>query len=211
MPDIVLLLDESLSMSEYTKYYIKGINILINEQKQINPELSLTLIKFNEKISVLCHNTKLKSIPEITNEHYKPDKATALYDAIGAGILSKLEDKTNTNRVIMIIVTDGEDNCSQKFKEKEIAEKIKELTNKGWLFLYLGVGTNVINKGKELGIKNCVTYSQSESSIRKMIDVCNIAIGRFIYHWTGVKNKYLNKRIPNDISDLISGLGKMSM
>jgi len=51
MTDIVFLLDESLSMIEYSKSYIDGINNLINTQKQFNPNSKFSLIKFNNEIN----------------------------------------------------------------------------------------------------------------------------------------------------------------
>ena len=209
MPDIVFVLDESLSMESYSSIYLQKINSLISHQKIVNPNMSMSIIKFNDKITRLCHNMFMKDIPELTKADYSPSSTTALYDAIAAGIVCKMDDEKHKNRVIVIILTDGDDNESQKFTESDINNEIRKLRKQGWLFLYLGVGKNIASYGKKLGIDTCVCFSHSNTSISKVMGVCNNVINDAVKSWsTGQMGNY---RAPDDVSDLVSSIGGMKL
>ena len=108
MFDLILYIDESGSMISYSKYYINGMNKLISAIKEINSDIRVTIIKFNNQINFLCNDMKVKEIPKLIKEHYKPDGTTRLYDGLGEGLLYK----RNCDNVLAIIMTDGEDNSS---------------------------------------------------------------------------------------------------
>jgi len=129
---IIFLLDESTSMSYFSSSYIDGINCLINKQKIMNPNVSFSMVTFSESIKVVCLNINMLLVPEFTCANYRPFGCTALYDAIGNSIKLKETD----NNVIMIIMSDGEENFSKKFNLNTIKNKIEELSNK-WEFIYI--------------------------------------------------------------------------
>ena len=204
MTDIVFLLDESLSMIEYSKSYINGINNIINTQKQFNPYSKFSLIKFNNEINTVCIDSIINTLPEFTSKYYNPDGLTKLYDAIGHIIDIKFTNELK--QVIVIILTDGEDNYSNKYNLQSISEKILFVKSNGWEFVYIAANQNAQLVGHMLGIETCLTYNETVKSIDNIANACNIAIGHAMYKWSGIYNKYCEKRIPTDIIDLMKDL-----
>ena len=198
MCDIVFVMDESLSMNKNRNYYLQALNCIVDIQKQKNPFTKFTFLKFNTRIEFLCQDILIKDVPIITSEHYTPSGVTALYDAVGISIKYKMQNPAK--KVLFIILTDGEDNSSQKFTRYQLFERIGHLAENGWGFIYIGANQNAKITGRELGIDTCVTYSESRTSIGKVVDVCSVAIDNY--------NGVAQKVMPDDVSDLF---GKMKI
>ena len=209
MTDIVFLLDESLSMYQYAKSYINGINKLINTQKQFNQNSKFSLIKFNSEINTLCIDSKINTLPEFTSNYYSPNGQTKLYDAIGHII--KIKFTNELKQVIVIILTDGEDNCSTEYNLASISEKISFVKNNGWDFVYIAANQNAQIIGHMLGIETCLTYNETEKSIDNVADACSISIGHAMYKWSGIRNKYCETSMPTDVMDLTEDLANFTI
>lgn len=204
MTDIIFVLDESASMRRYSESYISGINSFINTQKQFNPQASFTMVKFNTTVTTLCVDSKIHTLPEFTSNHYKPCGITAMYDAIGHAI--NLKYNGDIQNVVMIILTDGQDNHSKNFNNVTIAGKIGYMKQRGWSFVYIATDHNSHKFGQNMNIDTCLTYSESDRSIAKLADACNIAVGHAISIWSGNENPFSQKEMPTDISDLMDNL-----
>ena len=137
---IVIILDESYSMQLKKHEVIEGFNTFIDKQKEIkNDNPHLYLIKFNHEINVLYKNVELNKIPYLTNETYIPDGFTKLYDAIYEGIKRVKENLSNNNKVIFVIITDGEDNFSTKVTYTDLLDLIQiHEAMENWTFIYIG-------------------------------------------------------------------------
>jgi uncharacterized protein YegL len=211
MLDIVFILDESTSMADHIDEYINGVNTLLNTQKQQNPMANLTIVKFSSNVNVLCVDSKMCTLPEFTTEHYRPDGVTALYDAIGYAITLKHDRNINSmdtvNNVIVIILTDGEDNHSSHDTLETIIDKIEYLKNIGWEFVFIAANQNATAMGIRMGIDTCVSYSTNKESIAQVAEACNVAIGHAVQKWTGVANMYSNQEMPFDLKDIMEGFG----
>jgi len=204
MTDIIFVLDESASMRKHSDAYIAVINAFINTQKKINPLSSFTMVKFNTTVTTLCVDSKIHTLPEFTREHYHPDGITAMYDAIGHAI--DLKHNGSVQKVVMFILTDGQDNYSKKFNNSLIAEKINYMKQRGWTFVYIATDQNAQKFGENMNIDTCLSYSESDMSISRIASVCNIAIGHAIARWTGNENPFSQQEMPTDISDLMNNL-----
>ena len=119
---IILLLDESGSMIHNRIEILQAVNNFVKDQ-QSKPEdgSTLSILMFNNKIRVLFNNKELKDVPKLTENDYYPDGMTALYDAIGNAI----DDHAGRKRVLMVIVTDGQENSSKKYNKHTIKQKIE--------------------------------------------------------------------------------------
>lgn len=148
---IILILDESTSMRGKKQKMINSINNMINQQRQVDPlrnhEIQFTVVKFNDKVS----DPVSKSLNhfQFTQQDYNPDGCTALYDAIG----HTLVHFRNEYSVIVVIVTDGQDNMSKTYKKySQIEEMVNYLkTNNNWKFLYLCENPDQFYRGNSLG------------------------------------------------------------
>ena len=134
------------------------------------------------------------TVPEFTDEHYQPDGITSLYDAIGYIIDLKYTNTLNTT--LVFILTDGDDNNSSKYTLQTISKRIKYLKQCGWVFIFIAANQNAQESGGKLGIDKCITYNETDNSIARVAEACNIAVGHAVTQWTGQKNEYIHQEIP---------------
>lgn len=201
-PEIVILLDTSLSIHKYITFYVEGINYLINTQKQINPRTRLTIIEFNNYIKLYCMNVALENIPVISPKDINVFGCTSLYDAIGYSIELKKYEKKPT---IFIVITDGNDNYSKKYSNIDIINIISKIPKNVFNFIYVGGDQDAKTEGNNLGIDNCIKFSSSNQSIKIVFDMINRLINKLSYQMTGDINMLSNINnvdIMDDVSDL---------
>ena len=166
VPRIIICLDETGSMGVNKAVTISSYNEWLDCNRKKNDDEDqfprFTLVRFNTE-SELEEHKSVESAPRLTNENYKPDNCTALYDAIGRSINSYKDEKDN----IMVILTDGEENSSRLFDRLEIKELIETYTEEhGWIFHYLGAAADSWSVGQTIGIRDakfCTSYVADEA------------------------------------------------
>lgn len=165
---IVVILDESGSMECIRDDMIKALNSLIKEQKEIKDRpCKFTLVKFNNEVTRLIKNLDLKEVSELSRKDYIPNSTTALYDAIGSTI-NWFRYESN---VLMVIVTDGQENASKKYNYKEITQMLDEKQKyREWTYVYLSNDLSTAKQGDNLGLykssysTNCVQDQNNYSN-----------------------------------------------
>ena len=147
---IVLVLDESGSMESIRNDMLKSINDLIKEQQQVKERPStFTLVKFSDKVNRYISNKPLNNIKLLSSEDYTPNGATALYDAIG----DTINWFRNEKDVLMVIVTDGQENSSTKYNKYEINRMIEQKKERNnWSYVYLSNDLNTQLQGDNIGL-----------------------------------------------------------
>ena len=154
MTQILLILDESQSMTDIQQGIIDSVNSFIKSQKELKEdsgsETTFTFLKFNQDVYTILSNVDLNSVRDLTKETYSPSGRTALFDAMGWGLL---ELNVNLNeKVIVVIVTDGQDNSSVIFDKKEIFDLVSRRKQQGWNFFYLSSDIDTFKQGEDLGL-----------------------------------------------------------
>ena len=159
---IVFIIDESGSMQGSNSDVIEGFNSFIEKQKTENRgKITVSLYKFNNLVTRVISNKSAAKVRKLTNEDYNPSGFTALYDAIGQAIhetdkqLSALPEKERPDKVMVVIITDGEENASKEFSATAIKSTIsthEELLH--WSFIFLGSGLSDFKDAEAIGIKN---------------------------------------------------------
>jgi uncharacterized protein YegL len=151
---LVNILDASGSMGRLQEATIAGYNQYLQSQEGKGVNLVYT-VTFSNKTAVIRELDTLSS-GLITNRDYQPNGGTALYDAIGETVnrIDKLLNTLSTNwKVIVNIITDGEENSSRYFSEVDIQQLIEDHQNKGWLFIYAGAHNQAKQEAKKMRIK----------------------------------------------------------
>lgn len=136
---------------------ISGFNEYINTlRKQKN--VLFTLTKFNsDKVDIVYNGVPLSDVKELTNDNYRPNYFTPLYDAIGRTIKS-LGDAKN---VLLVIQTDGQENSSKEFTRQVVFDLVTEKKKEGWTFVFLGADMDAYGASAAIGISkgNTVNYA----------------------------------------------------
>jgi len=181
---IVFIIDESGSMEGSNSDVIGGFNSFVDRQKTENSgEITISLYKFNDVVSTIITNKPASEISNLTNKDYSPKGFTALFDAIGLAIqetdkqLTRLPESKRPDKVMVVIITDGEENASKEFSSTAIKSAIsthEDLLH--WSFIFLGSGLKDFKDAESLGIKHRANAPQwklksninhvAESSIR---------------------------------------------
>lgn len=179
--EIVCILDRSGSMDHLTSKTIEGYNSFLKDQKAEPGKANWTLCLFDggrnawnkdAKSYELIHISQdINSIPELTTEVYSANGSTALLDAVGNTIKEVYErTKNNPNaKVIMMIITDGEENASVEYKKEQIADMVKERQEKDkWAFIFLGANIDSFSTGGGYGVSagNTMNFSASDAGVQ---------------------------------------------
>ena len=151
------VLDETGSMYPNTAATISAFNEYIQtlSDGRTGP-MKLFLTQFNSsKLEVTRENVPVQSVPEMTEEDYRPAANTPLYDAIARSIRvveGRAARYKNKPLILTTIMTDGEENDSRTWTREKIFDLIKEKEAEGWDFSYLGVGTQAWVAARSVGI-----------------------------------------------------------
>jgi hypothetical protein len=168
--EIICIIDRSGSMEPITTESIDGFNNFLNEQKSEEGTASVTLYLFNSHLSLIYENLSITSSPYLDQNNYIPNGGTALLDAIGTVIdstgvrLSKTPEPNRPEKVLICILTDGEENQSRIYNKAEILKKITHQTvNYNWIFVFLGANQDSFSEAEKIGISKDYTSGFNSS------------------------------------------------
>ncbi|MDQ7841399.1 MAG: hypothetical protein RDU83_10270 [bacterium] len=158
---IAVILDRSGSMESIRDDTIGGFNAFLKKQKAEPGKATLTLVQFDtqDPYEVIHRFAPIKDVPELNRKTYVPRASTPLLDALGRGIndlemsLGKLKKEDRPSQVVVVVVTDGEENSSREFRKDQIEEMIKEKAEKdSWQFVFLSADLAAIGDAMAVGI-----------------------------------------------------------
>lgn len=159
LTEIVCVLDRSGSMASLTNDAIGGFNSFLDEQKKLPGDARLSLILFDHEYIVQADNAPIQQVEPLTAQTYVPRGSTALLDAIGRAItnvgerLTKTSERDRPSKVIVVILTDGEENASHEYTKQRIADMIKHQQEQyNWRFVYLGVAVDAFADARAFNI-----------------------------------------------------------
>ena len=164
----VLVVDRSGSMMDTQQAAQGGIDNFIEEQKNGEGRLTLTIIEFDNQIDTVCD---FMPIEEVNSYHLSPRGATALFDAIGVAInstgekLAELPEEDRPGKVVVTIVTDGYENSSREFNSFAIKDLISHQEEKySWAFGFLGADLSS-SQGSTINIHNSTSYDSNNTGV----------------------------------------------
>lgn len=171
--DIVFMLDKSGSMGGQEENTIGSFNEYLEKEKKNNYKTYITTVLFSDNYSILHDRIEASKVRKITEKDYYVGGCTALYDALGNTIQS-LKEK-DTDKVLFIIITDGYENASIKYKKEDIKRLIKK--NNNYEFIYIGADIDSYATGNNIGIRstNIANFKKDKTGTSKMFK----AIGCF--------------------------------
>jgi len=162
-----IILDRSGSMNVCRDVTIDAVNNYVKELNGGNfkGRLSLTLFD-SDGIDLLWDAVKLKECPKLDRETYVPRSMTPLYDAVGRTVRDLDSENTdNYDGVVLVIVTDGEENFSKEFTKEAIKQLLDDKQkNDEWLVLYLGANQDAFAEGGAIGTQSAATMNYTTDS-----------------------------------------------
>jgi uncharacterized protein YegL len=176
---VVFLLDESGSMAGNALEMVQSTNIFLRKQKadlhsealqkakavlasdasaeeiaaktaeeEAKDQTMFSMYCFNTDVRTVVPPTRLTDVAELKQDVYNPDGGTALFDAMHWAI----DNNAAKKRVMVVVVTDGEENASHNRDKSELTKKIEKATADGWCFVYLAADLTSSKGGDGMGI-----------------------------------------------------------
>ncbi len=159
LTELVFILDRSGSMSGLEKDTIGGFNSMLEKQKKMDGECRITTVLFDNNYKLLHDRIDIKAVGPMTEKEYYVGGSTALLDAIGATIDKIASVQKNTaeeyraDKVMFVIITDGEENSSREYSLEKIRKMIgREKKKYGWEFIFLGANIDAVEAASRFGI-----------------------------------------------------------
>lgn len=174
---IVVIIDRSGSMSGLANDTIGSFNIFLKEQKDVPGEAAFTLCTFNEDYSLVHDFIKLGTVPDLDAKSYRPSGGTALLDAMGTTIdsvgakLAAMPEDERPSKVIVLVVTDGQENSSKVFTKEKIKSMVEhQRDNYKWEFVFMGANVDAFSEGTSLGFSgsNSVGYNATKGGTHQL-------------------------------------------
>ena len=159
LTELVFILDRSGSMGGLEKDTIGGYNSMLKQQRQVDGECVITTVLFDHHCELLHDRINLRAVKPITGKEYFVGGSTALLDAIGMTIRKIAAAQKNTaeayraEKVMFVIITDGEENASRQYSARQVREMIRlEKERYGWEFIFLGANIDAVETAGQFGI-----------------------------------------------------------
>jgi len=171
--EIVCLIDKSGSMGMIRKDTIGGFNTFLESQKLEPSEAKLTLTLFNTEIQNIYESSPLNEVFQLNEYNYIPSGGTSMYDAICLTIdslgrrLSELNEDERPEKILFVILTDGEETSSLRFNKNDVNNKIKLQSEVySWQFVFLGANLDASETAKSIGISanNAMQFASTPDS-----------------------------------------------
>lgn len=160
LTELVFILDRSGSMQGLEKDTIGGFNSMLEQQREVEGEVLISTVLFDDKIEVLHDRKSLKDITNLTDKDYTVRGCTALLDAIGKSIKhigkvqKAMKEDEKPDKTMFVITTDGLENASKEYSYARIKKMVeKKQEKKNWEFIFLGANMDAISAAQDIGIK----------------------------------------------------------
>ena len=169
--------------------------IRMMQKKHINQLQYVTLITFDSDHTKLHYdNTPADKTADLKWKAYHPNAATPLYDAIGKGISkvkAAIEREQNQacldsaereqarpkvsaqvedgDHVLVTIITDGYENCSEEWTLKMVRNLIEKLKKQNWTFTLIGTDNlDVKEMAHSFAIEEHMEFQQDDAGTKAM-------------------------------------------
>jgi hypothetical protein len=179
---IIFVVDRSGSMKSIASDMIGGYNSFIEKQKEVPSECYVSFYQFDDIYETVFERVKLTDVKELDSKTYTPRNGTALYDALGQTInnygkyLSDLSEDERPDRVMIVTITDGDNNSSHQFSVAQIRDMVQHQTEKyKWSFVFLGSNIDAWSAGASLGVSQSSTlqFASVKGSVSKAFNALN--------------------------------------
>lgn len=168
---VVFVIDESGSMFNAVDDVIGGFKKVVDEQRaNTNGTCAVSYYKFADDVKEIYLLKDINNV-EYINNVYSPGGCTALFDGVGTAIdkvgkrLAEMNEEDRPEKNIIVIMTDGGENCSKEYQSERVKEMIKEQEDKyNWSFIYMGSDVRDAKDANSLGLSTKLYASKSDYS-----------------------------------------------
>lgn len=187
------IIDKSGSMQGSERETVNGFNHQLETLQQMKKEYPdqsfvVSLTFFNQNVTPVLQFGEIQDLKPLRKVDYQPSGSTALLDAIGFSVdeIRKAygrDIEQNRASVVVVIITDGEENTSTFYTAKLISQQIKTLEEtEKWTFTFLGAEIDAYSIGQRLSIKPTNTVSFHKRNFESTMNQLGCAMVDYTAH-----------------------------
>jgi Mg-chelatase subunit ChlD len=147
------LLDETGSMNVRRDETIVAVDNYFERLRTEKAVVTFATFDSEQGVNFRQTETKAKDIRDLDVNTYRPNAYTPLHDAVGKMLQTMQQQAGAGDKVLIVVVTDGEENCSQEYDLAKIQQLIQQQEAAGWAFAYIGVSADAWAGGTRMGMK----------------------------------------------------------
>ena len=166
--DLTVLLDRSGSMHTIKEGMEGAFDTFLKKHREV-PSTKITLIQFDDRND---QDVVYQACPVGSAEglNLQPRGNTPLLDAMCKAIdntgsrLAGMDESKRPNKVLMVIITDGQENSSKIYERKDVFNRVtKQREDYKWQFVYLGANQDTFHEARSYGfdLGQTITYTAS--------------------------------------------------
>ena len=169
LTEIICIIDKSGSMRPVCNDAIGSFNTFLAEQRKLPGQARLTLTLFDTQVTTPFNGVDIRDMPDLSVNTYNPDGNTAMLmaicetiDTVGRRLAETVEDE-KPEKVIVVILTDGEENASpRQYTRQVVKDKIEhQRTKYSWEFVFLAANQDACLAGQSIGVVHNHNYDSS--------------------------------------------------
>lgn len=174
---LVFIVDRSGSMCGIAKDMQGSIKSVLSDQKEkYEGDIDVTFVRFDTDYEEVFSARPIKEVSEDDLE-INPRGSTALLDAMGQTFntferkFSEMDKKDRPEKVLFLIITDGEENSSNEYTRERVMGMIKTLErDHKWGFTFIGANQDAIQEGSRIGVSRgkSLGYDASAVGVKNM-------------------------------------------
>ena len=167
---IAVVLDASGSMGSLESDTKGSFNSFVADQRKTEGKTVFELWQFNTDIDQVVQPTDLASVPDDLMNRYRCGGGTAMNDAICTAIddlgerFAAMPESDRPGDVMVVIITDGEENSSRKFTAGDVKTRIEHQRDVyNWKFIFLAANQDAFVAGERIGMAkaDCTRFEAS--------------------------------------------------
>jgi uncharacterized protein YegL len=148
---VIVVQDRSGSMAHRREATISGFNEYIDGLRKEDADIRVTLTQFDHNVENRYTAKPLHQLNSMRRSDYRIGGGTALYDAVGTTILNVKHAIGSDDKVLVVIMTDGEENSSSRWTRDTVMDLMDDKRDAGWEFIFMGAGDQSWSGGQALG------------------------------------------------------------
>ena len=137
-------------------------------------DIDVTFVRFDTQYEEVFSATSIKDISE-DDLKINPRGGTALLDAMGQTLntferrFSETDKKDRPEKVLFLIITDGEENASNEYSRDRVFGMIKTLErDHKWGFTFIGANQDAIQAGQKIGVSRGKSLNYDANTVGVM-------------------------------------------
>jgi hypothetical protein len=187
---ISVILDRTGSMESIRDDTIGGFNAFLRQQQAESGQATLTLVQFDSQdpYEVIHHFKLMAAVPPLTRDTFVPRATTPLLDAMGHGIndleqsLSQMAETARPARVVMVIITDGQENASREFTKQQVEKMIRTKQSElDWQFVFLSADIGAIRDAVDTGVRAdaMIHFNKTSADTNRVFEAASARISDY--------------------------------